>query len=68
MKYFFRITFLLTFFLFISHFSLPSNSQDINKIIDDFTDNQERRWKFYTDQVMGGVSEGKASVRLDSEG
>ena len=67
MKYFFKITFLLTF-LFISHFSLPSNSQDINKIIDDFTDSPERRWQFYTDQVMGGVSEGRASVRLDSEG
>jgi hypothetical protein len=67
MKYFFRITFLLTF-LFISYFSLPSNSQDINKIIDDFTDSPERRWQFYTDQVMGGVSEGRASVRLDSEG
>ena len=67
MKYFFRITFLLTFF-FISHFSLPSNSQDINKIIDDFTDSPESRWQFYTDQVMGGVSEGRASVRLDSEG
>ena len=67
MKYFLKITFLLIF-LFIFHFSLPSNSQDINKIIDDFTDNPERRWQFYTDQVMGGVSEGSASVRLDSEG
>ena len=67
MKYFLKITF-LPIFLFIFHFALPSNSQDINKIIDDFTDNPERRWQFYTDQVMGGVSEGKASVRLDSEG
>ena len=67
MKNFFNISFLLTF-LFFFHFSLPSNSQDINKIIDDFTDNPERRWQFYTDQVMGGVSEGRASVRLDSEG
>ena len=67
MKYFLKITF-LPIFLFIFHFALPSNSQDINKIIDDFTDNPERRWQFYTDQVMGGVSEGRASVRLDSEG
>ena len=67
MKYFLKFTFLLTF-LFISHFALPSNSSDINQIIDDFTDNPERRWQFYTDQVMGGVSEGRASVRLDSEG
>ena len=66
MKYFFKITFLLTFLFF--HFSLPSNSQDINKIIDDFTDNPERRLQFYTDQVMGVVSEGRASVRFDSGG
>ena len=38
------------------------------KIIDDFTDNPERRWQFYTDQVMGGVSEGRASVRPSPEG
>ena len=37
-------------------------------LIDDFSDNPERRWQFYTDQVMGGVSDGRASVRLDSEG
>ena len=67
MKYFLKITFLLTF-LFVCHFALPSNSQNINKIIDDFTDNPEMRWQFYTDQVMGGVSEGGASVRIDSEG
>ena len=36
---FLKITFLSIFFLFF----LPSNSQDINKIIDDFTDNLERR-------------------------
>ena len=67
MKYFFKTTFLLTF-LFVFHFSLPLNSQNINKIIDDFTDNPERRWQFYTDQVMGGFSEGGASIRFDSEG
>ena len=67
MKYFLKTIFLLTF-LFVFHFSLPLNSQNINKIIDDFTDNPERRWQFYTDQVMGGVSDGRASVRLDSEG
>ena len=67
MKYFFKTIFLLTF-LFVFHFSLPLNSQNINKIIDDFTDNPERGWQYYTDQVMGRVSEGTASVRLDSEG
>ena len=65
MKYFLKTPFLITF-LFISLFALSSNSSDINMMIDDFTDNPERRWQFYTDQVMGGVSEGRASVRLDS--
>ena len=67
MKYYLKLTFLLTFLLNF-YYVLPSNSADIKKIIDDFTDNPERRWQFYTDQVMGGVSDGRASVRLDSEG
>ena len=67
MKYFLRLTILLAA-LFTFHFSLPSNASEINKIIDDFTNSPERRWQFYTDQVMGGVSEGGASVRLGSEG
>ena len=67
MKYFLTLTTLLAA-LFTFHFSLPSSASEINKIIDDFTDSPERRWQFYTDQVMGGVSEGGASVRLGSEG
>ena len=67
MKYFLRRSILLAS-LFLLHFSLASNASGLKKIIDDFTDNPERRWQFYTDQVMGGVSEGGASVRLDSEG
>ena len=67
MKYFLRLTTLLAV-LFTFHLFLPSNASEINKIIDDFTDNPDRRWQFYTDQVMGGVSEGGASVRLGSEG
>ena len=67
MKYFLRLTTLIAT-LFTFHISLPSNASEINKIIDDFTNSPERRWQFYTDQVMGGVSEGGASVRLDSEG
>ena len=62
-----RLTTLLAA-LFTFNFSLPSNGTENNKIIDDFTDSPERRWQFYTDQVMGGVSEGRASVRSDSEG
>ena len=67
MKYYLKLTFLLTFLLNF-YYVLPSNSADIKKIIDDFTDNPERRWQFYTDQVMGGVSEGRASVRSGPEG
>ena len=67
MKYYLKLTFLLTFLLNF-YYVLPSNSADIKKIIDDFTDNPERRWQFYTDQVMGGVSEGRASVQSDPEG
>ena len=54
--------------LFVFYFPFSSNASDINKIIDDFTNHPEKRWQFYTDQVMGGVSEGSASVRLGSEG
>ena len=66
-KYFFKLAILLAS-LFVFHFPLPSNAFEVNKIIDDFTDNPEKRWQFYTDQVMGGVSEGGASVRSDTEG
>ena len=66
-KYFFKLAILLAS-LFAFHFPLPSNASEVNKIIDDFTDNPEKRWQFYTDPVMGGVSEGGASVRSDSEG
>ena len=67
MRYCLKLTFLLTFLLNFYHV-LPSNSADIEKIIDDFEDNPESRWQFYTDQVMGGVSEGRASVRPSPEG
>ena len=67
MKYFFKISILIVS-LSVFHFPLSSNASDFNKMIDDFTDNPEKRWQFYTDRVMGGVSEGGASIRLDSEG
>ena len=67
MKYFLKRSILLAC-VFFFHFSFASNASDIKKIIDDFTNNPERRWQFYTDQVMGGVSEGTASVRFGSEG
>ena len=67
MKYFFQLTIILVS-LFVFYFPPSSNASEVNKIIDDFTENPEKRWQFYTDQVMGGVSEGGASVRLDSEG
>ena len=67
MKYYLKLTFILTS-LFNFYYVLPSYSADIEKIIDDFTDRPERRWQFYTDQVMGGVSEGRASVLLGFAG
>ncbi len=67
MKCFFQLTILLVS-LAVMYPTLPSNASEVNKIIDDFTENPEERWQFYTDQVMGGVSEGGASVRLDSDG
>ena len=67
MKYFFNGTF-LTIFSFIFLGFIPLYSSDVNKKIDDFTDNAHLRWQFYTDQVMGGVSSGKASIKFDSEG
>ena len=67
MKYFFNGTF-LTIFSFIFLGFIPLYSSDVNKKIDDFTDNAHLRWQFYTDQVMGGVSAGKALIKSDSEG
>ena len=67
MKHYLKLTFLFTF-LFNFYYVFPSNSADIKKIIDDFTDSPEQRWQFYTDRVMGGVSEGRASVLSGPEG
>ena len=67
MKYFLKRSILVAS-LFFFYFSFASNASDIKKIIDDFTDNPESQWQFYTDQVMGGVSEGMASIRFGSEG
>ena len=67
MRYYLKLIFLLTFLLNFYHV-LPSNSADIKKIIDDFIHNPDRQWQFYTDQVMAGVSEGRASVRIGFAG
>ena len=67
MKHYLKLTFLFTFLLNF-YYVFPSNSADIKKIIDDFTDSPEQRWQFYTDRVMGGVSEGRASVLSGPEG
>ena len=39
-----------------------------NKLIDDFSNKSQNRWQFFTDQVMGGVSEGNASIVSDKSG
>lgn len=35
-------------------------------VIDDFSSGAETRWRFISDQVMGGVSEGKAGLGSES--
>ncbi len=54
--------------LFIFLFSLPSYAGEYNKMIEDFTNGPQKRWQFFTDQVMGGVSEGDASIISDPKG
>jgi len=39
-----------------------------NKLIDDFSNKSQNRWQFFTDQVMGGISEGNASLVSDNSG
>ena len=39
-----------------------------NKLIDDFSNESQNRWQFFTDQVMGGISEGNASLVSDNSG
>ena len=39
-----------------------------NKLIDDFSNESQNRWQFFTDQVMGGISEGNASLVSDKSG
>ena len=67
MKCIVKRTFLLIFsIIYLSY--VPSYSSEGNQIIEDFKDNPHMRWQFYTDQVMGGVSVGRAVIKLDSEG
>ena len=37
-----------------------------NMLIDNFSKKPQHNWQFFTDQVMGGVSEGKASIISDN--
>ena len=48
--------------------AIPAFAGDEGKMIDNFNNNPEKRWQFFTDQVMGGVSEGTASVLSDNNG
>ena len=47
---------------------MPTYAGDQDKMIDDFTKDSDKRWEFFTDQVMGGVSEGTASILSDNNG
>ncbi len=56
----------IIFLIFL--YAMPTYAGDGDKMIDDFTNNPEKRWQFFTDQVMGGVSEGTASILSDNSG
>lgn len=60
--------FILNFFIFIILFPLTSFAGEGEKMIDDFSNNPQKRWEFFTDQVMGGISEGGASILSDNNG
>ena len=61
MKNFFLKVVFLTFL-----YTMPTYAGDQDTMIDDFTKNSDKRWEFFTDQVMGGVSEGTASILSDN--
>ena len=63
MKFFFLKVVFLTFL-----YTIPTYAGDQDTMIDDFTKNSDKRWEFFTDQVMGGVSEGTASILSDNNG
>ena len=54
--------------LFIFLFLCPSYAGDYGAMIEDFTHEPQKRWQFFTDQVMGGVSEGGARIVSDPKG
>ena len=62
MKY--LVTALSLTYLFLS----TSLGMGENKLIDDFSNESQNRWQFFTDQVMGGISEGNASLVSDKSG
>ena len=61
-SFFLKVVFLI--FLY----TMPTYAGDQDKMIDDFTKDSDKRWEFFTDQVMGGVSEGTASILSDNNG
>ena len=45
---------------------IPSISSGQTMVFEDFTNNPGVRWKFITDQVMGGVSTGNLEFRNEA--
>ncbi len=60
--------FFIKIVILIFLYTMPTYAGDKNSMIDDFTNNPQKRWQFFTDQVMGGISEGTASILSDNAG
>ena len=57
-----KINYLASFSFIMYLILVPSFVIGENILIDDFSKNSQNKWQFFTDQVMGGVSEGYASI------
>jgi len=56
------IYFLSTIYLILT----PSLVMGENMLIDNFSKKPQNNWQFFTDQVMGGISDGNASIISDN--
>ena len=46
---------------------LSQNAMAEQKLLDDFKNKPEDRWKFISDTVMGGISSGQLSFSVDND-
>ena len=64
-----KMTKYLVFALSLTYLFLSTSlGMGEDKLIDDFSNESQNRWQFFTDQVMGGISEGNASLVSDKSG